>query len=78
MIDIHREIKKIDRIVAKIQAKIDKDGAYENAGDVEIRKYFDTLPYIESYTDRTNLKTYFYGKIDNLKYNKKGDINNVK
>ena len=62
-----RETKNIDKIIAKVQKRIDTEGAYENAGQEERRKYEDYLPF-EDYEMRCDLLSYFDNKIDCLKY----------
>lgn len=65
--DKTKETKKIDIIISKIQERIYKKGAYENAGQKEYRQYMDSLA-LDDYETRAFLSDYFQTKLNNLDY----------
>jgi hypothetical protein len=62
---------KADKIFEKVQERINKKGAYENAGQDEIRKYEEEVSRnISDFQTRCRLSEYINNKIDNcLDYN---------
>ena len=66
-LDYSKETRKIDKIISRIQAKIDRNGAYENAGQREYREYMDSLDFGD-YSTRSRLSDYFQDKLENLGY----------
>lgn len=65
---IHKYERKADSIIARVQKRINTSGAYENAGQREIRLFEDSLPSFLHYTDECHLKDYINNGIDNLRY----------
>lgn len=58
--------KKADKIFQKVQDRINKKGAYEDAGQIEIRKFKDEVAkHISDYQIKCKLYDYINNKIDN-------------
>jgi len=68
---INKYKKMADKISQKVQNRINTRGAYENAGQPEIRKFMDMVnrDYANlTYSERADLHDYIINLIDNLKY----------
>lgn len=65
---INKFTKRADAIVTRVQKRIDTKGAYENAGQTEIRLFMDSLPLDLHYQDTCKLSDYINDRIDNLRY----------
>ena len=63
--------KRADKIVAKVQAKINRLGAYENAGQDEINYFMSEVSKARlHYQEECTLKDYINVLVDNLDYSK--------
>ena len=67
------QYKKLDRkasaLLTKVQNKINKSGAFENAGQNELRQFRDLLSQSDlTYQEKYQLKKMMIVRIDNLNY----------
>lgn len=61
--------RKASQLIAKVQNKINKSGAYENAGQNELRQFKDILSKSDlTYSEKWQLEQMFNSRIDNLNY----------
>lgn len=61
--------RKASQLVTKVQNKIDRSGAYENAGQKELRTFCDMVDSSDLYIqEKFQLKDMMIQAIDNLKY----------
>lgn len=65
--------KQLDRkssaLVTKVQNRIDRAGAYENAGQDELHQFEDMLSKSDlTYQEKYQLKTMMISAIDNLRW----------
>lgn len=65
---IAKEKKRAQKLIDKVQKRIKSRGAYENAGQNEIRQFTDTLPKELHYTERCELIKFIDDGMDNLEY----------
>jgi len=64
-----RFYKLADKMIGKVQNKIKAQGAYENAGQDEIRHFMEMVRNkIDDYQVQCALKDYIIKLVDNLKY----------
>ena len=62
--------RKASQLITKVQNKIDKSGAYENAGQKELIQFKDILSESQlTYSEKWQLEQMFNNRIDNLNYN---------
>lgn len=60
---------KASQLITKVQNKINETGAYENAGQNELRQFKDMLNKSDlTYPEKWQLEQMFNSKIDNLNY----------
>lgn len=63
--------RKASALVTRVQNKIDRSGAYENAGQDELRAFCDLLSTSDlTYPEKHQLKQMMISRIDNLDYSK--------
>lgn len=61
--------RKASQLVTKVQNRIDTKGAYENAGQNELRQFEDMLSASDlTYQEKYQLKQMMISAIDNLRY----------
>lgn len=65
---IAKEKKRAQKLIDKVQKRIKSKGAYENAGEKEIRQFEDTLPKELHYTERCNLIRFINEGMTTLEY----------
>lgn len=67
---LYKQCKELaDSMVGSVQYVINHRGAYENAGQDEIREFEGIIGDIRfNYQQQCNLKDYINRKVDNLKY----------
>lgn len=66
--------RKASQLITIVQNKINNSGAYENAGQDELRQFKDMLSKSSlTYSEKWQLEQMFNSRIDNLNYN--GDFN---
>jgi hypothetical protein len=61
--------RKASALVTKVQNRINTKGAYENAGQKELRDFEDILSASDlTYSEKFQLKSMMISRIDNLNY----------
>lgn len=61
--------RKASQLITKVQNRIDTKGAYENAGQNELRQFKDMLSKSDlTYQEKYQLEQMFNSRIDNLNY----------
>ena len=61
--------KEADKIIKSVQARINKKGGYENAGQVEVNRYMSKVrSATNDYQLQCRLSVYINNGIDNLNY----------
>ena len=61
--------RKASALVTKVQNRINTKGAYENAGQKELRQFEDMLSASDlMYQEKAQLKEMMINRIDNLSY----------
>lgn len=61
--------RKASQLVTKVQNKIDRSGAFENAGQNELRQFEDMLSNSDlTYQEKYQLKQMMISRIDNLRW----------
>lgn len=61
--------RKASELVTKVQNRIDRKGAYENAGQAELRQFEDMLAKSKlTYQEKYQLKQMMINRIDNLRW----------